>query len=136
MSDDFFKQGVRLIMEDDDTYPPEAYEFIRQSVSYAQRKKSQHEESNQVSTAELVLEIKNYALKEYGPMAFYLLKKWSIDSTDDFGNIIYNLIEYKIFGEGDHDQRQDFNNAYNFHDVFMKPYKAKLAKFDIPQIDV
>ena len=136
--EDFFNQGVRLICEEDDRYPPEAYTFMRKAVDYTSKKKirEKHDKDAHISTNELVDGIKSFALTEYGPMTRFVLSKLGIHSTEDFGNIIFNLIEFKIFGSNENDDQDDFKDAYSFDDAFDKPfYVDSIDHLEFPQLD-
>ena len=43
-------------------------------------------------------------------------------SCQDFGDIVFNLIDYNAFSKTENDRREDFANIYEFDDVFVKPF--------------
>ena len=124
MNDEFFSI-VAGICHKDNRYHPEAYEFVMEALSYTQKKfrKSKH-----VAGFELVDGIKALMLQKFGPMALTVLNYWGIKATDDFGNIVFNLVQYKILSKDTQDHYESFKNAYDFEEVFNKGYRKQLAR--------
>ena len=63
-----------------------------------------------------------YALEQYGPLAKTVLNAWGVRRCSDFGDIVFNLIEYNVFSKTESDRREDFADLYSFEDVFVKPF--------------
>jgi uncharacterized repeat protein (TIGR04138 family) len=62
--------------------------------------------------------IRQYALKTYGPMARTVLEYWGIHTTEDFGNIVFNMISVKLFSKTEDDILDDFRDVYRFDSAF------------------
>ena len=75
-----------------------------------------------VTGRELLEGLRVYALDQYGPLAKTVLNAWGIHKCPDFGDIVFNLIEYNIFSKTDNDRREDFADLYSFEDAFVKPF--------------
>jgi uncharacterized repeat protein (TIGR04138 family) len=41
----------------------------------------------------------------------------------DFGEIVFNLIEYRVFSKTENDRREDFADIYDFDEAFVKPFQ-------------
>ncbi|MDE2223245.1 MAG: hypothetical protein KGK03_09285 [Candidatus Omnitrophica bacterium] len=123
--DEEFYSIIDNICTYDVRYYPEAYEFVMEALAFSQKK---FKKSKHISGEELLAGIKALLLKKYGPMTLTVLKHWGIKATDDFGNIVYNLVENKVLAKDDHDQYESFKNAYDFDEVFNKAYRKELAK--------
>jgi len=123
--DEEFYSIISTICGKDSRYYPEAYEFVMEALSFSQKrfKKSKH-----ISGEELLVGIKALLLKKFGPMTMTVLKHWGIKKTDDFGNIVYNLVESKVLAKDTHDHYDSFKNAYDFDEVFNKGYRKQLAR--------
>ena len=124
MNDEFFSI-VSDIWNKDNRYHPEAYEFVMEALSYSQKKFKQ---SKHVAGPQLLEGIKTLMFHKFGPMALTVLNYWGIKTTDDFGNIVFNLVEYKILSKDTQDHYESFKNAYDFEEVFNKDYRKQLAK--------
>jgi len=49
--------------------------------------------------------MREFALKEYGPMSKAVLNEWGIKTTDDIGQIVFNLVNASVLGKNDTDSR-------------------------------
>jgi len=75
-----------------------------------------------VSGQELLDGIRKYALQEYGPLSRTVLAQWGITTTDDFGQMVFNLVQKGILGKTEQDKIEDFKNGYDFNVAFRKPF--------------
>ncbi len=127
MHENAFAKIVERIHEQDSRYDPETYFFVREALDYTSRtlKKPAQGDRRHVTGQELLEGIRAYAIQEYGPLALTVLTAWGVKHTEDFGNIVFNLVQSGVLGKTDRDQRDDFTNGYDFHDAFTKPYLPK-----------
>jgi uncharacterized repeat protein (TIGR04138 family) len=123
--DEEFYSIISTIYTKDSRYYPEAYEFVMEALSFSQKK---FKKAKHISGEELLTGIKSLLLKKFGPMTLMVLKHWGIKTTDDFGNIVYNLVENKVLAKDTNDHYDSFKNAYDFEEVFNKGYRKQLAK--------
>jgi uncharacterized repeat protein (TIGR04138 family) len=75
-----------------------------------------------VSGQELLNGIRDFALVQYGPMAITVLKEWGINSCQDFGEIVFNMIDIGWLAKTEQDSRADFQGGYDFYDAFRRPF--------------
>ncbi|MGA2017602.1 MAG: Minf_1886 family protein [Opitutaceae bacterium] len=127
MQDADFPRIVALICKEDARFDRKAYEFVRLGLDHTVkeiRKKdaSRTGRSRHVTGAELLDGLRVYALEQFGPMTKTVLNSWGVRQCKDFGDIVFNLIEYNAFSKTDDDRREDFANLYDFDDVFVKPF--------------
>ena len=108
-------EQVRGILKRDPRYRPEAYEFVIQALHHTLEKAG---ERRHVSARELLEGIRDYAHARFGQLALVVLEAWGVKATDDFGEIVFNLIEAKLMGKTDTDTKEDFHAVYDFHDAF------------------
>ncbi len=113
------------ICAQDNRYHPASYEFVMEAVGFAQKK---FKKSRHITGVELLDGIKAVTLKKFGPMSLVVLKHWGIGSTEDFGNIVFNLVEHKVLAKDANDSYDTFKNAHDFEEVFSKGYRQQLAK--------
>ncbi len=127
MQDLEFSEIVELICKEDGRFDRKAYTFIRQALDCTVKElKKKHpertEKSQHVSGAELLHGVRSFALDQYGPLAKTVLNGWGITRCSDFGDIVFNLIEYNVFSKTENDRREDFSDVYDFDDAFVKPF--------------
>ena len=66
---------------------------------------------------------RDFALDQFGPLTKTLLNTWGIRRCSDFGDIVFNLIEYNVFSKTESDRREDFADIYDFDEAFVKPFQ-------------
>jgi len=79
-------------------------------------------EPRHVSGRELLEGIKISAVKQFGPMSKEVFNFWGVHSTEDFGHIVFNLVEADLLGKTDEDKIDDFIDVYDFEKVFEEDY--------------
>ena len=125
-----FEEAVAQILKEDPRYAPEAYHFIRETLDFTTRslKRPTEGPGRHVSAAELLEGIRQYTLKEYGPLAMTVLQAWGIRQCADFGQIVFNLVNRKFLGKTDEDSVHDFDRGYDFAAVFRAPFAPEPNK--------
>lgn len=74
---------------------------------------------------ELILdEFKEHALDQYGPLAYTVLSEWGIHSTEDIGEMMFNLVDAKRVHKDEEDSPDVFLNGYDFKETFLDPYQV------------
>jgi uncharacterized repeat protein (TIGR04138 family) len=115
------------LLRQDQRYHFEAYQFVRESLAYAQEvlqlpgdasSRQEGEGENHISGQQLCEAIRLYALDQFGYMAKTVLNSWGVYSTGDFGEIVYNLIRIKHMKKSKADRREDFDDLYDFATAF------------------
>ncbi len=76
------------------------------------------EEPRHISGEELAHGVRDLALAEYGPLARTVLAHWGIHSTEDMGEIVFTLVECGLLVKREEDRREDFQNLFDFEEVF------------------
>jgi uncharacterized repeat protein (TIGR04138 family) len=127
MRETAFMEAVKQIFDNDSRYDMEAYIFMREALDYTIKmlEKPDAGPSRHLSGQELLEGLRQYALSEFGPMSLKVLASWGISSSDDFGAIVFNLVNAGEFGKTDDDKAEDFSGGYDFHDAFAKPFLPK-----------
>ena len=125
-----YDEVLDLILSRDRRYTREAYHFVREGLDFTQHKMARMsgaKDLRHVSGQELTDGMRQYALETYGPMAKLLLNEWGIHSTDDFGEIVFNLVENNLLAKTEKDTREDFAGGFDFGEAFTAPFQP-LAK--------
>lgn len=124
-----FQETVRIICKKDARYHPDAYEFMVEAldVTVKEINRRQPDHPRHVTGKELLEGIKEFALDEFGPLAFTVFSEWGIHATEDFGEIVFNLVDAGRLGKTETDSRDDFKQVYSFNEVFVKPFEPHAA---------
>lgn len=120
-----FYDTIDFICEKDLRYRREAYEFVMEALNFTQKK---FKRSKHVSGEELLRGIKELLISNFGPMTLSVLGHWGIKSTEDFGNIVFNLVNNKILSKNEEDSIKSFQNGYDFKETFGIAYRRQLEK--------
>ena len=123
-----FSDIVTLICKEDPRFDRKAYDFVRQGLDHTVKELRKKEtvradKSRHVSGPELLDGLRAYALEQYGPLAKTVLNAWGVNRCRDFGDIVFNLIEYNVFSKTENDRREDFADMFSFDEAFVKPFR-------------
>ena len=120
-----FAEALDSILSNDARYARDAYVFLRDALDFTtkQQKKAKGTTVRHVSGPELLEGVRQYALKEFGPLVVTVFDNWGIRSCEDIGHMVFNLIDAGIFGKTEEDSLEDFKNVYDFQDAFVKPFE-------------
>jgi uncharacterized repeat protein (TIGR04138 family) len=119
-----FDEKVEMILAKDARYSRDAYLFVRESLDHTQKlvSKENRGTARHITGQELLEGIRQFALSQFGPMAVTVLEEWGVCNSRDFGEIVFNMVEIELLAKTENDNRNDFNNGYNFIDAFRKPF--------------
>lgn len=126
------------LLKRDNRYKLEAYQFVRDALSYAhdelgmgQAAESGAEDEPQAEAhltgQQLCEAIRLFAIEQFGLMARVVLQNWGISRTGDFGDIVYNLIDIGLMKKSDTDRREDFDGVYDFAEAFDRHFRISGA---------
>ncbi len=106
-------------------YPIEAFSFVREGLSYTAQ--HLHENPEELSEAErhisgqqLCLGLRDFAIEKYGLLVAVVLDHWQVCRTDDFGRIVYAMVEAGLMSKTASDSLADFRDVYDFGEVFSR----------------
>ena len=111
----------------DPRYGKGAYYFIREALDHTLKNLEKNKSKNKghVSGTQLLDGIRDFALDRFGPMTLTIMEHWNIRKCRDFGDIVFNLVDYGILGRTENDSLDDFEDGYNFLDAFEQPFLPK-----------
>ena len=120
-----FGESVDEIVRTGGRYDRDAYYFVREGLDFTIRmlKKDSQGTGRHVSGQELLEGLRRFALDQFGPMAKTVLTHWGVKQCEDFGEIVFHMVDKGILGKTEQDTREDFKGGYDFDEVFVKPYQ-------------
>jgi uncharacterized repeat protein (TIGR04138 family) len=124
MQEIHFDEKVEMILLKDPRYARDAYAFVRESLDFTQKtiSKENRGKVRHITGQELLDGIRQFALNQFGPMAITVLEDWGVRNSRDFGEIVFNMVEIELLAKTEKDNRDDFNQGYDFTDAFLKPF--------------
>ena len=120
-----FDEMLDKIIARDPRYPREAYCFVREGLDHTQKligKAPKNDAPRHVSGRQLLDGIRDHALRQFGPMTITVLHEWGLRRCEDFGEIVFNMVENSLLAKTDSDTREDFKGGYTFEEAFRKPF--------------
>lgn len=108
------------IVVKDARYRRDAYCFVREALAVAEKKRSKFATHGppHVTGQQLLEAIRCLALERFGAQALPVLEGWGVRRCEDFGEIVFNMIESSLLGKTENDSRDDFKGGYDFSVAF------------------
>ncbi len=116
-------ESILRICRGDGRYAPQAYYFVFDALDYTIQRmhKMRH-----VTGSELLEGVRLYATENFGFLARSVLEEWGVCSTEDLGNIVFNLVEGELLSRTETDTRADFVDVFDFDDAFDQSFRKSL----------
>lgn len=115
---------IQGLCRKDPRYKPEAYLFVLAGLHFTV---SQFPEPRHITGRELLEGLRLYGLDQFGPLTLQVFEHWGLHFTEDFGRIVFALVEAKLLRKTDEDSMDDFRGAYDFSQAFNPCPLFKLA---------
>ena len=119
-----FEDVLNKMVEQNPQYHRDAYLFLREALEFTQKAvgKTNKNTVRHITGQELLEGIREYALAIYGPMTVTVFEAWGVTSCEDFGQMVFLMIENNLLRKTDQDRPEDFKNGYSFEEAFRKPF--------------
>ncbi|MFZ5624006.1 MAG: Minf_1886 family protein [Gemmatimonadota bacterium] len=103
----------------DGKYHERAYLFVLAAVEYLQGRLPVR---RHVSGQELSWACRDFALSQFGLLARSVLAHWGVTRTEDWGNIVFTLVDIGLLMTQAGDRLDDFADVYDFAEAFSDSY--------------
>ncbi|MEM9186014.1 MAG: Minf_1886 family protein [Planctomycetota bacterium] len=127
---------ITELLRRDERYKFDAYVFVWEALRFAQEKlemgsefpaaQEEDEPERHVSGQDLCEAMRQYAHEQYGYLAKQVLNHWGVQSTGDFGEIVFNLIEIGKMRKSPQDHREDFDGVFDFEKGFLQGFEFSM----------
>jgi len=105
-------------------YPFNAFLFVQEGLDFTVKRI--HGEADpagpkakrHVSGRDLCLGLRDVARERYGLLARTVLRRWNINCCEDFGRIVFALVEAGLLQKTDEDTMRDFVGVFDFAEAF------------------
>lgn len=110
-------------------YHIDAYRFVFEALQFMQEKlqrgraADESDDTAHISGPELLEGIRELALRRYGLMSRPVFGHWGIHATEDFGRIVFELVERGEMRKTERDRLGDFLSVYEFDDALDREYE-------------
>ena len=110
-------------------YPLDAFAFVQRGLDFTVRREHGEPDpavelveddapSRHVSGRMLCEGLRDYALQQYGLLAGTVLRRWRITRCEDFGHIVFAMVDSGMMHKTDEDSIQDFTDVFSFREAF------------------
>lgn len=120
-----FRDGVmdRILLKEK-RFHEQAYLFLLGALEFAQNRLT---ERRHISGRELAEACRDFAMDRFGVMARPVLEHWGVRCTEDFGDVVFTMVELGLLVTAPGDSREDFAQIYDFDDAFDRSYPWSVA---------
>lgn len=96
-------------------YDPEAYLFVLAGlhVTVSHLAAPRH-----LTGQELAEGLRLYGIDQFGPLAAQVFEHWGVRTTEDFGRIVFSLVDAHLLRKTEEDCLEDFQGIYEFAEAF------------------
>lgn len=125
------KKSLEEIAAESGRYNTRALKFVFDGLGHSIQQIRESEEEDEllprhITGAELAQGLANLAKDRWGRLAMMVLNQWGIKTTRDFGEIVYLMIEQGWMTSQETDQIEDFDNVYDFEEIFEKQFDFEM----------
>lgn len=115
-------------------FPEEAFEFVRDGLKHTVLTLHGHSgtggaarpapgggavtQRRHVTGQQLCMGLRDLAVQRWGLLAGTVLRKWRITRTEDFGTIVFAMIDRRELRVSEDDSIEDFRAVYDFEEAF------------------
>ena len=101
-------------------YHERSFLFVLAAIEFLQ---SRLDDRRHVNGAELAWACRDFARAQFGLLAPHVLAHWGVTRTEDFGRIVFTLVEVGLLVTQPGDQEGDFEGVYEFAEAFGDVYE-------------
>ena len=88
-------------------------------------------EERHIGGRELLAGIREFGADQFGPMAPLVFARWGVHATDDFGELVFNLIDAGLLSRRAEDSRLDFAGVYDLEQAFTAAFQERLQAISV-----
>ena len=107
-------------------FPEEAFDFVREGLRHTSQTlhgklddlEGLSDERRHVSGQQLCMGLRDLAVQRYGLLARTVLGRWGVRKTEDFGTIVYAMIDRGELRASEGDSIEDFKGVFDFAEGF------------------
>jgi uncharacterized repeat protein (TIGR04138 family) len=128
---DSLEERILQIRRRDRRFARHAYEFVLDALDYTIVHLGRDQKSGEerhVGGKELLVGIKKLAADQFGAMAPVVFQQWGVRSSEDFGEVVFNLIDAGLLSRRAQDSRLDFVDGIDFERAFAEIHRQRLAR--------
>ena len=105
-------------------YPLDAFLFVQRGLDFTVRRTHGEPKAGakagdrHVTGKILCTGLRDYAIDQYGLLARTVLQRWRITNCEDFGHIVFAMVEAGLMSKTEDDTLRDFAGVFSFDEAF------------------
>lgn len=115
------KKNLEKLAREDGRFRPAAIKFVYEGLGYTAKRIA--EEPKHVTGQTLCEGLRKLAIEKWGGLPLLVLGTWGVNTTRDFGEIVYLMINNKWMSAQPTDSIEDFDDVYDFQAVFKDQFE-------------
>ncbi len=130
------EERIAQLRRRDRRYARNAYYFVLDALDYTlvhYGKDKLTGEDRHVGAKELLNGIRDLAAAQFGAMASFVFQQWGARASEDFGEIVFNMIDAGLLSRRPEDSRLDFAGGCDFDMVFEQKLREHLRDISAVQ---
>ncbi len=121
------KKTIEEIAREDGRYDAGAIRFVYEGLGVTIQKIREEQgpesEPKHITGEQLCLGLAQLAVGKWGRLAKMVFDQWRVRTTRDLGEIVYLMIGHKWMSAQEADSIEDFNDLFDFEQMFEKDFK-------------
>ena len=123
---------IRGIVRKDSRFARECYLFVQDALSVAEHNRSPRpgepaaEEGRHVTGRDLLKAIQEIARDRFGLLAPVVFRQWGIHATEDFGRVVFNMVDAELMRKQETDTIDDFKDGFDIETAFEEDLDLKI----------
>ena len=130
MSSEGLEERILAVRRRDRRFGRYAYDFVLDALDHTivqlGRDRKTGEERH-IGGRELLEGIRDLAFRQFGAMAPLVFERWGLRSCEDFGEIVFNLVDAGLLSRRPEDSRLDFAGGFDFATAFDAEFHEHLS---------
>ncbi len=107
-------------------YSPAAFAFVQEGLGYTSNLFTARdtdpyelgELERHVTGQQLCMGLRDFAIERFGLLAPVVLRHWGVQRTEDFGNLVFRMVDLELLRTSSRDSEEDFRAVFNFDEAF------------------
>ncbi len=121
------EKSIEEVVREVGRYPIEAYNFVQRGLGFTVQKTHGEKPKDQshITGRQLSEGLREFAQALWGHMAGSVLTRWNLNCTEDFGRIVFAMVDNGFMQKTDDDTIDDFREVFDFRDTFFHGYRIE-----------
>ena len=112
---------LEKVVKADGRYVRDAYFFVSEALRFTVERLS---ERRHITGQELLAGIRDFARESFGLMAPTVFERWGVRATEDFGEIVFGMVDAGLMTKQPTDSLDDFRDGFDFKTAFDVDYEV------------